>query len=345
MKLALNLEPKIGPYGGGNALTLTLAEGLEKSGFEISFDLTKRGLDFILMLDPRWRHPLLSFTPAAMSRYVLKNRNTLIVHRINECDERKNTNFMNRKLRLANYLADSTIFVGSWLKNLDLVDREKARMRAETDIVIKNGSNQRIFYFKDENEWNGKAPLKLVTHHWSPNPMKGLALYQRFDEMLQDSFYSEKFEFTYIGNVPKEAKFTHTRVIPPLHGVDLAEELRRHHVYLTGSVNEPGGNHQNEGGLCGLPIIYVDSGCMSEYCEGFGIKIQNLGQLDFALREILESYPKFRKKMRSFSNTSDSMVEEYEKHLRYLDSRRESILKQRNLFSDPAKFLRLQLPI
>ena len=36
-------------------------------------------------------------------------------------------------------------------------------------------------------------------------------------------------------------------------------------------MNEPGGNHQNEAINCGLPVLYKDSGCMKEYCDGFGI--------------------------------------------------------------------------
>ena len=30
-------------------------------------------------------------------------------------------------------------------------------------------------------------------------------------------------------------------------------------------------NHHMEGALCGLPILYKDSGAASEYCNDFGI--------------------------------------------------------------------------
>ena len=66
----------------------------------------------------------------------------------------------------------------------------------------------------------------------------------------------------------REALPSQRRYVPPLDGEALAAELRSHHVYITGSQNEPGGNHQNEGALCGLPIIYRTSGCTAGILPG-----------------------------------------------------------------------------
>ena len=41
-----------------------------------------------------------------------------LVFRINECDERKGTNYVNKYLINANKVADGTIFVSDWIKNL-----------------------------------------------------------------------------------------------------------------------------------------------------------------------------------------------------------------------------------
>ena len=51
------------------------------------------------------------------------------------------------------------------------------------------------------------------------------------------------------------------------YGKELANELRKHDIYITGSKNEPSGNHHMEGALCGLPILYVNSGALPEYCQ------------------------------------------------------------------------------
>lgn len=345
MKVAINLEPKNGPYGGGNSFLEILVESLRNSGFEVFFDLNVRELDFIFLVDPRWRHPLTKFTPAAIIRYILTNKNTLVVHRINECDERKNTSNMNRKLRLANYLADSTVFVSSWLKQLDLVDLNEVRSKFQTDVVIRNGSDKRTFYPSEGNIWTSTHKMKIVTHHWSSNPMKGLDLYQRLDDLLSNPLYSQRFEFTYIGNVPREARFVNTVVKSPLYGTSLANELRQHHVYITGSLNEPGGNHQNEAALCGLPIIYLESGSMPEYCEGFGLGIQDPDELPQALENMIKHYGQLRREMDHFPNTAARMALDYLSHLRFLDGNRHALVEARKLFRDPRKFARLLLPL
>ena len=56
-------------------------------------------------------------------------------------------------------------------------------------------------------------------------------------------------------------------------GLELASELKEHDIYITGSLNEPSGNHHIEGALfCGLPILYINSGGIAEYCS-YGLEI------------------------------------------------------------------------
>ena len=77
------------------------------------------------MIDPRFNHPNVTFTTKEILKYLLyKNKNVIVVHRINECDERKNTKFTNFILRLSNYCADHTVFVGRWMTHLNLLDKK-----------------------------------------------------------------------------------------------------------------------------------------------------------------------------------------------------------------------------
>ena len=46
------------------------------------------------------------------------NKNCKVVHRINECDERKNTSGLNEYYLKANNVADYTVFVSEWIQNL-----------------------------------------------------------------------------------------------------------------------------------------------------------------------------------------------------------------------------------
>ena len=56
-------------------------------------------------------------------------------------------------------------------------------------------------------------------------------------------------------------KFKNSRHVKPLSGKNLSDELKTNHIYLTGSLNEPSGNHHIEGAQCGLPVIYRQWRC------------------------------------------------------------------------------------
>ena len=81
--------------------------------------------------------------------------------------------------------------------------------------------------------------------------------------MLVDSKWKDRIEFTCIGNTSDEYDLKNTKIIEPLAGKELSKELKKHHVYVTGSINEPSGNHHIEAAQCGLPLMYffLVNGC------------------------------------------------------------------------------------
>lgn len=327
-KVAFNLEPVDGSFGGGNSFLDSLTNGFRGVDHEVYFDLSIEDLDFIFLIDPRWNHPLSTFNTRQISLYKLKNQRTLVVHRINECDERKNTNSINGKLRLANSLADCTVYVSDWLKTLNLQFRTASASDAYT-LVIRNGSNEHLFTQDLSNVWKINEKMRIVTHHWSSNPMKGLPVYSKLNDLLSHSSWAKKIEFTYIGNPPVGSQLDKTKLIPALSGESLAKELRSHHVYVTGSVNEPGGNHQNEGMLSGLPTIFLRSGSMAEYCEGFGIGLDSVNDLEHGLEKMFNEYSVYRARLQNFPFTSKNMVGEYLNLLEKLDQDRERLIAKR----------------
>ena len=88
-------------------------------------------------------------------------------------------------------------------------------------------------------------------------------------------------------------KFENSRHVPVLDGAALADEIRRHHVYLTAARHEPGGNHYIEGMCCGLPVLYLESGSLPEYCAPYGFSF-TLNDFDQRLMEMRERYPALR---------------------------------------------------
>ena len=329
MKIAIGFEIKDDSWGGGNQFAKSLVDFAIKNGHQITYNLKDKNIDIILFTDPRSYNRGINFGSIQIINYLLfKNKNALVVHRINECDERKNTFHMNKFLKWSNYCADHTVFISSWLKNLDIYQRETS------NSIILNGADQKCFNSYGTNPWDGKRKLRIVTHHWSPNYMKGFDVYRAIDNLLLDPSWDNKVEFTYIGNLPEGFCFKKAKHINPISGISLGKELSRHHVYITASINEPAGMHHIEGILCGLPIIFRDSGALPEYCIDYGISFKEENYLP-ALEKMLCQYDLYKKNTLNYPNNSIRMCNEYFNLFDVLISKRGEIVKRRNLFRSP----------
>jgi len=341
MKVAIGYKVIKGPWGGGNRFVGALSTALSATGHAVVYDLTDTDIDVILIIDPRTRIPNIPFGAGDILRYLaFRNPRAAVIHRINECDERKNTRTVNFRLRLANYAADHTVFVGSWLRDLKVWRKADGHGSS----VILNGADQAVFNADGSQPWNGTEPLKLVTHHWGGNWMKGFDVYQKLDRMMGDSDWAGKIEFTYIGNVPKGFVFENTHLLAPMDAEQLADSLRENHVYVTGSINEPGGNHQNEGALCGLPLLYRNSGCMPEYCDGYGVMFDGPDDFEGALVRMMDGYESWRKRVAAYPCTTERTVQAYLELVQTLHHDRENLLQSRKIWRSPLAFLLNQFP-
>lgn len=341
MKLAIGYHVQDGPWGGGNRFAQALANAVIAAGHQVVFDLSDNDIDIILLTDPRERSRSVSFGPGAILRYlVFRNPRALVLHRVNECDERKGTRRMNAALARANWCADYTIFVGSWLLDLPVWRQH----RRTPYSVILNGADPAIFNRDGFAPWDGTGPLRLVTHHWGGNWMKGFDIYQRIDDFLEEPKWKGRIEFTYVGNLPSNFRFKNARVVTPLNGKALADELKAHHAYVTGSINEPGGNHQNEGGACGLPLMYRRSGCLPEYCDGFGLSFDE-SDFEPTLERMLREYSDLVPKMVEWPHLSLRTNRDYLELFNDLFAHRDEIVTRRRLWSRPWLVMRNQIPI
>lgn len=322
MKLSIGTKIKKSAWGGGNNFATNLANFLKKKGIEVFFDLKQQDLDFIILTDPRAESMSSSFNDLDIINYQLKFKKTLVIHRLNECDERKNTINVNRQLLHSNRVADHTVFVSKWLKNI----YSNLGFKKQDYSIILNGANRKIFKF-NPNSWSS-GKLKIVTHHWSNHQNKGAKVYQMIDDLLNQSEWKKKIEFVYIGNVPENIILKNTQIVEPLAGEQLAQVLSTCHIYLTGSINEPGGNHQNEGANIGLPILYLDSGCMEEYCKGYGVafKYENF---ETKLNEIIDNYFEIRKVMKGYPYYSEKMCDEYYNLILKMQENKKNILSEK----------------
>jgi hypothetical protein len=325
MKISLGWKLQAGAFGGGNQVGQALKAALLAAGHQVTHDLNDPQIDLILLADPRPELQITAFSHYEVTHYLRHiNPNALLVHRINECDERKaQHNIVNPPLRQAACLADHVVFVSAWLRDLHLGQGMQARQNS----VILNGSDTTLFHSIGHIPWDGHGPLKLVTHHWGASPLKGFDIYQRLDELVAQS--QGRLSFTYIGRLPEGFRLQHSRYLEPLTGQALADELRAHHVYITASRFEPGSNHQNEGALCGLPLLYLQNGSLLEYCTGYGI---GFTETDFEAQVALmeRTYADWQPKMAGFPHRAERMVAEYLTLFSQLAEQRANLIAQRH---------------
>ncbi len=306
LRLALGNEIKEGPWGGGNQFLSSFKTHLESKGAKVFFRL-EDDLDVIILFNPRRESG--TFHHKDVKRYKKRFPKARVIHRINETDKAKNTRFIDRLRLEANKVADAVIFISEWVRDYYISKGFDQRIPS---FVIRNGPDENIFNSRGYTPWQPNGSLRVVTHHWSDNPMKGIDIYQYFDRLLNDPWMKRLFNFTYIGRYPKGVQLQQTQCVPPLFGADLARELKKHHVYLTAARWESCGMHQLEGACCGLPVLYIDEGGgVVETCRDAGIKF-TVETFPVSLFKMREEYPSLQPKLNAFPFNARLMCQEYE---------------------------------
>lgn len=284
MKVFFNRVPRFEPYGGGNQFLVRMVEMLRDRGHDVVFHLETE-IDIIFMIDPRPGD--IGYSIDHISEYKRAFPRTKILHRVNECDARKSTSFMDSLLIDSMKKSDHVVFISKWLqeyfKNLGFTGNSS---------VVYNGCDLRNF--GPEESHSPSEPIKLVTHHWSDNYMKGFDVYVEIDKFLIEN--PGAFDFTYIGRYWSGYTPQATNVISPKSGKDLGDVLKKHDVYVTASRNEPCGMHHIEGAASGLPVLYhSETGGIKELCQKHGIEFSNFDEFLSGLDRVKNNYSSYRK--------------------------------------------------
>jgi hypothetical protein len=85
--------------------------------------------------------------------------------------------------------------------------------------------------------------------------MKGFDIYEKLDSYIRND---DRFTFTYIGR--DRGSFKNSRVVQPLFGKDLGEELSKYDVYISASLFDPGPNHVIESIASRIPTFAIKDG-------------------------------------------------------------------------------------
>ncbi|MBF0272772.1 MAG: hypothetical protein HQL98_12005 [Magnetococcales bacterium] len=331
MKISIGMKLQPGPWGGGNRFGAVLTDYLRRHGHEVSHDLAADDLDVILLAEPDRKLRISAYDHADILRYLLfVNRRALVVHRINNSSEARDDpqKRFNRYRLHANRVADHTVFVSQWVREC----YRDAGFGERPHTVILNGADQRLWRPAPESHAGERVPLRIVTHHWSMNPNKGWQVYRQLDALLGGSSWSERLQFTYIGPLPKGVTLQHGRHVAPITGQPLVDELRSHDLYLTASLWEAGPNHVLEGALCGLPLLYLESGSMREYCAGFGLPYTP-ETLENVLTRMIGERDQWAARMAGFPLTAERMCGDYLRLFETLVAERQTVLAKRRFGS------------
>src|SRR5436190_3522633 len=177
--IAFNMRPVSHPWGGGNQWLDQLGSRLRSSGYDVRHDLRRRPCTVVLV-DPRVGGTV-GFGADEIA--ALKERDPAVrcLHRVNECDVRKATNEIDDLLARANPVADHTVFISGWLRDYHA---ERWFDLSRPHSVILNGADASVFHPDESTELEPGGTIRLVTHHWSANPLQGFDVYQEVDRLI-----------------------------------------------------------------------------------------------------------------------------------------------------------------
>ncbi|NPA44136.1 MAG: glycosyltransferase family 4 protein, partial [Chlorobi bacterium] len=95
------------------------------------------------------------------------------------------------------------------------------------------------------------------------------------------------------GNSPY--KFKNIKTIEPLPSNKLAEQLKKHDIYITASKNDPCSNSLIEALHCGLPAVVLNDGGHPEITKKGGLVFNKNSEIISCFNEISNNYSSFQK--------------------------------------------------
>jgi glycosyltransferase involved in cell wall biosynthesis len=301
------MRPVRGPWGGSSPFVSQLEQALRRRGYSVAYSLRDRP-DVAIIIDPRDDLPRKGFGMDELRDYKQRQPQTQVIHRINECDQRKGTKFMDSLLKEANSLADHTVFISQWLRDYFV---ERWFDPARPHSVIYNGASPSHFHPIGASAHKRGEPWRVVTHHWSDNPLKGFDVYESFDELIASGAL-QNVEFWVIGRWPQSIQWKAAKTFGPQRGPRLGNLLRQCHLYLTASRWEPCGMHHVEGAQCGLPLLYhQDGGGIVEAGEKYGVAFRAVEELRGAFEEARARYDNLRGKVLALMPSGERMCLDY----------------------------------
>jgi glycosyltransferase involved in cell wall biosynthesis len=274
-------EFRSGPWGGGNQFLKALRQVFAERG--VNEDDPERA-DVLLVNS---HHGL-----ARAGRLRRRHAGKRVIHRLAGplVLSRPTEGYVDRVIeRFNGALVSGTVFQSQWARG---AWRDAGLEASGEWDVIPNAPDPSIFHPPGEPEDPSGRRLRLIATSWSPNLRKGFPVYAELDRTLDFN----RFEMTFVGNTP--TRFQNIRTVEPLPSGALADELRRHDVYVTASQIEACPNSLLEAMHCGLPALAIRSGAHPELVGEGGELFDDAGEALAKLDLIAASYDQYRRGIR-----------------------------------------------
>ena len=155
-------------------------------------------------------------------------------------------------------------------------------------VIIHNAVDGDIFHSNGRVPFDLNRRTRLISTSWSDNPRKGGPIYRWIEENLDWG----RFDYTFVGNVSEKFKFI--KHVPPVPSEELADMLRNHDIYVTGSKNDPCSNALIEALSCGLPAIYYQDGGHPEPVSAGGLPSRTEEEILEQLDKVAQHYELFQ---------------------------------------------------
>jgi glycosyltransferase involved in cell wall biosynthesis len=193
-----------------------------------------------------------------------------------------------RMFELNNKYADYTVFQSMW----SLFNNIQQGNYPVNPVIIPNAVDPGIFNRNGKCKFSLKRKIRIISTSWSKNPRKGWDTYKWLDTNLD----FERYEYTFVGNVPGE--FKNIKLLTAVPSVALAGLLKNSDIYITASKNDPASNALAEALACGLPALYLDSGGHRELVGFGGLSFNKGREIPGKLVELISDYKLFQSLIR-----------------------------------------------
>lgn len=217
----------------------------------------------------------------------------IFVHRI-DGPMRLYTKLRDKRDYLVNILnslvADGTVFQSQWSKQENL---RLGLKKNNFETVIINATDEGVFNREGKIAFDKNRKIRLIANSWSNNPKKGFAVYEWLDNNLD----FDKYEMKFIGR--SFLRFKNIHHLDFLSSSELAEELRKSDIYITGSENDPCSNSLIEALSCGLTVLAFNNGGHPEILGQAGELFTNADEIPGLLNKIIQDYPEYQRHIKT----------------------------------------------